>query len=402
MTTFVKSQAKSVREMTQSNGPQRGKASLGTTQPRKRAERSDEEEAALKQLIERAERAIFEVGKELSSEALSPNTARQYTRIIDSYYEHQAETLRIWLEQGIPPAAGAFELIKESLPRWSKNHLEHSTKATQRVQSAALDRYFAAFDVPVKAARLLSGLDEAKSGAGRSANRKVTALDDSQLQRLRSAAKKSAPLRTYLELALVGLDASQIADVRRKDVGRGGVVRIRTAQGQYRALDPVSCSWLRGNKATFNGDLPQRPKQRDLAKGNFRVSSQTIARSLKDLVERELTKPRQGGATAGLPSAKATWKPRIYAMRQLKETGVRRAIQHGASPHAAAKARQGEIRPHWAEYRVSRRRATRFWERADQHDRDELLNPELKELESPIPVDATEEEFDAFLEKYPS
>lgn len=245
----------------------------------------------------------------MRDKSLSHNTRRQYKSIATRFEDFSLEG-SYWTG----PAPDYKELVAAAAA-WFED-LNLTAPATIATYRSAISQYASAAGYELRIAAVVEVPERTRGNT-----REVLSLTDAQLRTSRKEADESPAIRTALELAIAGLSIEQIAVVKREDVtaapGKNiGMVSMIDGR-EIEMFDPVGVKWIMGEGAKVI------PIGEDLAEA-------TIRKRLAHLVYR--TTRRHGG------------------LRELRKTGVRRAIAIGISRRRIADSLDLTLDDRWGDF----------------------------------------------------
>ena len=238
----------------------------------------------------RSRAGVFaDVDSALDEKKLSDRSRRQYLNVIERF--------EAWGrgQYGWDAKPETFEMASQALVSWF-GQLPSPSAATVASYSAILGTYMKAVGYPIDVGALVGTIGEKEHP------RKIAALTNLEVRRLRLALKNDPVTRSALELAIAGTRADEIPRVVAADIS-GGTTIAKVAPlwlpREIEVFDPVSAHWLIG----------QGKKSLPRSKGQSEVH---VRRQLAQLI-RKVT-GREGG------------------LRDLRLTGVRKAMAGGYRP----------------------------------------------------------------------
>ena len=210
-----------------------------------------------------------------------------------------------------------YEQLTEAAVAWF-GRLDLSSPATIATYRSAITKYASAAGFEIRLSTLIEVPERHRGNT-----REVSSLTDSQLNSIRKEANESPPIRSALELAIAGLTIEQLAMTRAADLSASpghAVGKVTLVDGrEIELFDQVGVKWLMGEGT---GTLPI---------GSDEVTDEAIRKRLSRLVYRATH--QHGG------------------LRELRVTGVRRAIAIGISRRRIAESLDLSLPDRWGDFR---------------------------------------------------
>lgn len=234
--------------------------------------------------------AVFaDIDSALDEKQLSERSRRQYLNVIERFDEWGRD------KYGWGAKPESFEMAREALEMWFTN-LSSPSAATVASYSAILSTYMKAVGYPIDVAAVVGDIGDKEH------SRKIVALSNLEVRRLRLALSNDPVTRSAFELAIAGTRADEIPRVIAADIS-GGETIAKVAPlwlpREIEVFDTQSAKWLtKEGKKTLPRDQGQ--------------SEVHVRRRLAQLI-RQVT-GREGG------------------LRDLRLTGVRKAMAEGYRP----------------------------------------------------------------------
>lgn len=236
-------------------------------------------------------------------------TRRQYEAVARRFEDFSVGE-SYWAE-----SSPTYEQLTQAVKAWFAS-LDLKAPATIATYRSAVTRYASAAGYEIRCSELVATPDRDRGNT-----RQVENLSDSQLRAMRREAGESPAMRSALELAIAGLSIEQIATVTSGDLSASpgqsvGMVSLIDGR-EIELFDQIGVRWLMGEGAAT---LPVRAS----------LSEATIRKRLARLVYRVTRK--QGG------------------LRELRMTGVRRAISIGIRRRRIADSLDQALRDRWLDF----------------------------------------------------
>lgn len=255
-------------------------------------------------------KVFADVDAALDEKQLSVRSRRQYLNVIERF-EGWGRSRYGW-----DAKPETFEMASQALESWF-GQLSSPSAATVASYCAILGTYMKAVGYPIDVAALIGPRGDDEHA------RKIIALTNLEVRRLRLALKNDPITRSALELAIAGTRADEIPRVVADDIGGGSTI-AKVAPlwlpREIEVFDRQSAAWLTGEGRR---SLPRSKAQSEVH----------VRRQLAHLI-RQVT-GREGG------------------LRDLRLTGVRKAMAGGYRPPRIAES-LGLRRPveSWNEFPV--------------------------------------------------